>query len=161
MPVREFEMFHGAVLTKLVRGDRPLTLRLIETRPEDSWSTYRVNDEVGVLVKHSVRPRTLKREEGAVAWQFVFSAEQMEQLRQPETWVALVCGSTNFGARDMEVCLLAPSQVATLTDLTDGGQQSVTVKRLPGRSLRVGSARAAEALVVPRNRLDDWSVPGS
>ncbi len=30
MPIREFELFHGAALTKIVRSDRPMTLRMIE-----------------------------------------------------------------------------------------------------------------------------------
>lgn len=37
--IREFELFHGAALTKIVRAERPVTLRLIETRPDDAWAT--------------------------------------------------------------------------------------------------------------------------
>lgn len=33
MSVKEFELFHGAVLTKLLRSEKPVALRLIETRP--------------------------------------------------------------------------------------------------------------------------------
>jgi hypothetical protein len=35
------------------------------------------------------------------------------------------------------------------------------VKRLPGKSLRVSSVRLDDELVVPRNRLEEWAVPGS
>lgn len=37
MAIDEFELFHGVVLTKLVRSDRPITLRMIETRPREAW----------------------------------------------------------------------------------------------------------------------------
>jgi hypothetical protein len=30
MTIKQFELFHGAVLTKLVRSDRPITLRMID-----------------------------------------------------------------------------------------------------------------------------------
>lgn len=161
MSVREFELFHGAALTKLVRTETALTLRLIETRPTDSWSTYRVNDEVNILLKHSVRPRSRKRENGAAVWQFVFSPDQMKQVTQAGTWAALVCGAPELGASDMDVCLLDPTQLAQLLDTGRTNQQSLTVKRLPGKSLRVTSVRVSDEFVVPRNRLDDWAVPGS
>jgi hypothetical protein len=162
MAVRDFELFHGAVLTKLVRGDRPLTLRLIETRPTDSWSTYRLNDEVNLLMKHSTVSSARKREPGAVVWQFVFSPDQMKQVAKTGVWVALVCGAPVLTKTDMDVCLLEPSQLAALLALDRPGQpQSITVKRQPNMSLRVTSAKTPEEVIVPRNRLDTWRVPGS
>jgi hypothetical protein len=35
MSVHEFELFHGIVLTKLIRSDRPITLRMFETKPSE------------------------------------------------------------------------------------------------------------------------------
>jgi hypothetical protein len=160
MPIREFELFHGAVLTKLVRGDRALTLRMIETRPTDAWSTYRVNDQVNVLLKHSLSPRIARRE-NATAWQFVFSRDQMRQLRTANTWAALVCGSKTVGRSDMEICLLDPTQLEEVLDLASDDQQSVTVKRIEGKSLRVSSPQVRKELVVPRSRADNWDIPGS
>lgn len=157
MPVREFELFHGAVLTKLARSDRPLTLRMIETRPADAWSTYRVNDEVNVLVKHSLVSRTLKRE-NAKAWQFNFSPDQIRQLQAESTWAALICGGKTLKDSDMEVCLLDPEQVAEVLDITTEAQQSISVKCIEGKSLRVLSPRRQNDIVVPRNRLDTWAV---
>ena len=161
MPVRDFELFHGAVLTKLVRGERPLTLRLIETRPTDSWSTYRLNDEVNLLLKHSTVSIARKREIGSAVWQFVLSRDQMHQISQPGVWVALVCGAPTLTKTEMDICLLDPAQVRELLDVHLQQQQSLTVKRLPGKSLRVTSPRAQDECVVARNRLDTWHVPGS
>jgi hypothetical protein len=160
MPIREFELFHGAVLTKLVRADRPITLRMIETRPADAWSTYRINDAVSILLKHSTRLRPLRRKRGAAAWSFVFSTDQIEQLSKQGTWAALVCCSSKIGRNKMETCLLDPDQLNRLLDLTAKTQQSITVKRLPGKRLRVVSPRTRD-LVVARNRIETWRVPGS
>lgn len=159
MSVREFELFHGAVLTKLVRTEKPLTLRMIETRSADAWSTYRINDELSLVIKHSVKSRSLKGE-SAKAWQFVFSPEQMRQVAESGTWAALVCGASTATDAAMEVCLLEPSELSELLDLRSSGQQSLMVKRIEGKSLRVSSSRRLE-MVIPRNRLDKWEVPGS
>ena len=37
MSVRDFELYHGAVLTKILRFQKPVALRLVETRPQDNW----------------------------------------------------------------------------------------------------------------------------
>ena len=91
MAIREFELFHGAILTRLVRSNKPITLRMIETRPVDAWSTYRLNDEVNVLFKHSLAFRKTQRDDARV-WNFAFTRDQISQLRTQGTWAALVCG---------------------------------------------------------------------
>jgi hypothetical protein len=159
MSVKEFELFHGAVLTKLARSKKALTLCMIETKPGDDWSSYRVNDAVSLLLKHSLVSRSLSREKARV-WQFVFSPDQIRQLQQPGTWAALVCGSKTASDTSMEVCLLDPPQVEQLLDLTAATQQALMVKRIEGKSLRAYSGRSEE-FVVPRNRLDTWVVPGA
>ncbi len=170
--VHDFELFHGIALTKLVRSDRPVALRMIETRPSDSWSTYVVNDSVAMLVKHSTKPIPLKRSQGGVAWTFVFPSEQVREISALETkrevYLALVCGARKLGAAKMQVCLLRPNEVAQLLRMSaNGSVQSVRVKYSPGKQLRVSSPRLRESsegvteLVVPRNRLEQWQVPGS
>jgi hypothetical protein len=46
MSVHEFELFHCMFLTKLVQSDRPITLRMFETKPSEEWSIYKLNDAV-------------------------------------------------------------------------------------------------------------------
>lgn len=159
MPIREFEMFHGALLTKLVRSDRPIALRMIETRPSQAWSTYLINDAVRILVKYSATPRKLTRERGAVRWNFIFSPDQMYEARQEGTWVALVCGADRI-IQPMEVCLVNSSEIASLLDLNSSSQQWIAVKYLPNKSLRVSTA-TVEDYIIPRNRCERWAIPGS
>jgi hypothetical protein len=161
MPIRTFELFHGAVLTKLVRGDHPVTLRLIETRPSDLWSTYRVNDELNLLLKYSTSPKSPKSEKGVMAWQLVFSSDQMKQLAIPGTWAALVCGSRELRSNEMEICLLDAGQLAQLLNLDLPWPHSLHVRRVSNKGLRVGPTKAGRDMVVARNRLEKWTVPGS
>ena len=59
--VKEFELLHGIVLTKLLRSDGA-ALRLIETDAKKAWAAYRVNDEINVYVKYRLQNRETKRE---------------------------------------------------------------------------------------------------
>lgn len=155
MPVRQFELFHGAVLTKLLRSERPVALRLVETRPKESWSTYTVNDTVDLLVTHSKSDRRIKQDGGATAWTFPFSRNQLRQINGSErpVWVALVCGRKNPFARDMHIWLLDPEQISAVAP-------SVTVRKPTGRGqFRVFKDRYEE-FRVPQSRLDNWQVPG-
>ena len=162
MAVHEFELFHGIALTKLVRGDRPISLRMIETRPGEAWSAYTINSEVELFLKHSTKPTKLKREKRALAWNFVFGTDQLRQIRESTrpVYSALVCGDRTLKTDTMQVCLLDPDQLKQLIDLTVSSQQSVHIKFIPGKSLRVSSAQADE-FIVPRNRFEEWEVPGS
>lgn len=155
--VREFELFHGAVLTALMRRDQPIALSMVETMPSDSWSTYRINDAVNLVVTHRTGGRKQKRT-NETAWQFTFSAAQMKQLRDGDAWAALVCGDSNLKT-DMEVCLLAPEQIALLLDVESEQQQSLSVRA--STSLKVYSGRHPKELTVAKNRYRKWEVPGS
>ena len=43
MSIKQFEIFHGIVLTKLVRNENPVTLRMIQNSPKsDDWRIYTV-----------------------------------------------------------------------------------------------------------------------
>ena len=156
MAIKDFELFHGAVLTKLVRSDRSLTLKMIETRAAEDWSTYLIDDRIRVLIKHSAKRRMAKKD-SAMAWQFVFNPNQIRQLGGDKTWAALVCGGKSLG-KGMEVCLVDPDQIGKLLNLSIDSQQSLTVKCMPGKRLRVFNPNVEAELIIPRNRLDSWDI---
>jgi hypothetical protein len=163
MAVKESELFHGAVLTRLLRKEKPVTLRLVETRANESWSTYTLNDSVDLLVSHSKSPRDVSRNGGGTSWSFAFSRNQLRQMnpgvRNRPVYVALVCGRASPSDGKMYTCLLYPEEVADLVDFS-GDQQSLTVRK-PDRKgeLRVLKDRRVRVLV-PQSRLDRWEVPG-
>lgn len=162
MGIQQFELFHGAVLTKLVRSDRPITLRMIETK-EEAWSVYTVNDEIELFVKHSITPRELGREKDGLSWQFIFTPEQVEHIHNlrstKKVAVILVCGRQNV-KDDMQIAFIEPDDVQELIDFSVNTTQSLTVKYLPRKKLRIITGYTREKLV-SQNALEKWTVPGS
>jgi len=155
--VRQFELFHGAVLTALLRRDHPIALSMVETMPSDSWSTYRINDAVNLVVTHSTSGKKQQRT-NEVVWQFTFSPAQIKQIRDGRAYVALVCGSPNVRS-EMEVCLLDPSEIEKLIDIQLAQQQAVSVRA--SSSLKAYSGRHVKEINVAKNKYRKWEVPGS
>ena len=164
MPIRKFEMMHGAVLTKVCRSDRPIALSLIETS-DDQRAAYWVNDALVLYVKHAGKPHH-QDQRGKCRWQFTFTPDQILELsglsRKSGVYLALVCAQKGF-ADPMEVCLLEPDEMAACLELDGPSQQWIAVEAEPGCSLRAfgaGNNRDREKIVVSRNRMDQWDVPG-
>src|SRR5690242_3602872 len=92
--VRPFELFHGAALTKLVRSDRQVTLRMIETNTAIGWAAYKINDSLILYVKYSTNPRELKH--GSVKWHFTLNPGELIKIRdlrnRDQVFMALICG---------------------------------------------------------------------
>src|SRR5687767_14876570 len=135
MSVREFELFHGAVLAKLVRNEKPITLRLIETRFDDS-RVYTLNDVIELYVKHSISPRQLTRGDGGYSWTFTFNPEHINQIRElrkkHSTYLTLVCGHRDIKEARIETCLINLDEHTDLLDLEGNDQQSITVRYKTG-----------------------------
>lgn len=164
MSVREFELYHGAVLAKVLRSQKPVALRLVETKPGENWSTYTLNDTVDLLVTHSKNPRPVTREGGGTSWSFVFSTNQMRQMNPENStrpvWIAMVCGRKSSADGDMEVCLLDPDQIKDVIDFS-ASQQSLTVRKPSGKGKFRVFKDHHEKFKVAQSRLDNWEVPGA
>ena len=164
MTVHEFELFHGIVLTKLARSERPITLRMIETRPTEAWSAYTLNDEVDLYVKYSTTPRAVTRGEEGKSWSFTFGTDELNQMQQSiarrQTYITLVAGSRDTKADFMQVCLLYPTEICELIDFRSSNQQTLTIKHIPRKKIRVIKDRRKKFLIA-QNRLEQWDVPCS
>lgn len=161
MSIKEFELFHGAVLTKLMRNEKPITLRLIETRPDDS-RVYTLNDTIELYIKHSTSPRSLLRGEGGYSWTFTFNQEHIKHIRELKkrhsTYIVLVCGHKDLKTR-AEACLINLDEHTELIDLEENEQQSITVRYKPGeKKFRLFLDRRPEILI-SLNSLDKWEIP--
>ena len=89
MSIKTFELFHGGVLTKILRADRPVRLTMIETHPGENWETYKVDFDKAnarLLIKYSKKPKKTGNDE---TWPFTFSPKQMEELQPNKLHVAL------------------------------------------------------------------------
>lgn len=162
MTIKQFELFHGAVLAKLMRSDKPITLRMIETR-DDAWSIYTINNETDLFIKISKSPNELIREVHGFSWQFQFSIDQIEQLIDPvnprKIAIALVCGQQTI-SENMHIAFIEPNAVGELIDFTFNSPQSLTVKFIPNKKLRVIKNYRTEKLI-SQNALEKWLVPGN
>jgi hypothetical protein len=168
MAVRDFELYHGIALTKIVRNDRPTALRLIETKPSESWSVYRVNDAVNLYVKSSATPSPLKRKKNSLVWTFVFGTSHLQELQklrqEKDVYVALICARRKIGSGPMEVCLIGPDDLVKCIDIESSKQQTIRVMYQPGMSLRAYgplNSTKRNRLKIHRNALDEWRIPGS
>lgn len=166
MAIKEFELFHGAVLVKMLRSDRPINIKMIETRPDDAWGVYTINDEIELFIKQSTSPRPLSRGKGGYSWTFTFSPEHISQLEQLQTkrqiYVALVCArKTIKRGQRMEICFLKPDEFSQVIDMVAKETQSVTVRYVNGaKKFRVFLNRQ-EKLLISLNEIDRWIAPGS
>lgn len=165
--VKQFELFHGLVLTKILREKRPITLSMIKTNPKEEWSTYEVNIDgakiynTPLFFKHSAKPSRRSKKTGAESWTFNFTKSQLNQLRQKEHRIVLVCGFQDVkSANEMQICFPMPEQVQALLDLLspDNETRSVTVQWEKGKSLRTFSNRTNGKFTVSRNALSNWAA---
>lgn len=167
MVIRDFEMLHGAVLTRLVRSDTPITLRMIETNTQEAWSAYTLNDEVILYIKYSTKNQSPKKDEDVLIWPFSFSIPHLEQLqdlgKRKNVHIALVCGQRLINYPNMYICLIHPYEIEQCIDIYATQQQNIKVKYEPRKELRVwGSKNTVDkAIRVAGNRLEKWEVPGS
>lgn len=165
MPIKQFELFHGAVLTRLMRSKRPMTLRLIETNVNDLWAVYVINDVFAILIKYSANPQPGKG--SARFWQFTFPETQLAQLRKlgtnQQVHVALVCGAENLSDKKMEICLVEPVEMTNLIDLDAKTGQWMRVdiqeNKQPVVTGKLNSK--GSGIKIPRKRLEQFKVPGS
>lgn len=84
--IREFEFYHGVVLSRLVHGKVPVQ---IHTYPTDSNASYVLNGTVGLYIKHSTKRMT--------PWRFSFHQKHQDEIKEmkekfSEVFLVLVCG---------------------------------------------------------------------
>ncbi|MCG2738779.1 MAG: hypothetical protein L6300_00885 [Syntrophaceae bacterium] len=134
MYIKNYEMYHGAVLVHLIRKEKPISLRLIETHPKEQWSTYVINDAISILITHSTNARKVRQGVEGTSWTFSVSAKQLNQIKTAEKpiHVALVCARKNLGEDKQVICLLSPKQVCDVFDL-EKENQGITVRKPDGK----------------------------
>lgn len=159
MSIKQFEIFHGIALTKVLRSDKPVSVSLIETKPTEDWQVYGIID-VDLFVKHRTKSNSQVRKKGRQSWQFIFSPSEISRINKEgkPVYVALICGQQNI-QDDMEICFLKPEQVRDVFPSDCNKPFSFTVRSEPGNSLWIFVHRAVR-LKVPRNAIEKWEIPG-
>ncbi len=67
--IKEFEFYHGAVLSRLTHANKPISLKLY---PTSSNSSYVINDKIGVFIKYSSKRMS--------PWSFSFRMEHQDEI---------------------------------------------------------------------------------
>lgn len=161
MSIRVYELFHGAVLSKLMHTpQQSIILRMFEVKPQDFWSVYTINDEVHLVIKYRTKGRA-SRSKNRISWTFTFSNSEIDTFRklskEKPVFVALVGGSSQISDL-MEIGLLFPNEFANI--LGDNKQVVLTMRAEPRKKLRILYGRKV-VYKIARNRLDSWQVPGT
>lgn len=167
MTITAVELFHGVVLTRLVRGNKPIAFKMFAFNADKSSSAYIVNDKAAVYIKHSKTPRLRQRKGYNCAWSFTFSPEHLGEIRglgrEVPVHTAFVCADRKYGRPCQYICFLTPGELSLCVDLNADTQQNLIIANLPRGKLRVwGSKKPANApLLISKNALERWSVPGN
>ena len=85
--IKEFEFYHGAVLTNLLHGSGQSVT--IEPFPSESNASYIINKNIGLFIKHSAKRMS--------PWRFSFAQEHQNEILEMknklgELFLSLVCG---------------------------------------------------------------------
>ena len=147
------DYYYGAVLSSLFNaGIRPALIEGGESRRVYEFTTDQ--GDFRLFVKYRSNPLN-KTKVDYTSWQFVFSDDEVKELRKyiddkKHLSVALVCGCQGMGSSELAV--LHKEEVQKILD---AGKNSITVSRRKGEKafrVFVGGGRS-DALQVKANRL--------
>ncbi len=151
MSISAFEMYHGIVLSQVVRNTKT-SLKLIEKKEDQAWGAYKVMDNVNeylLYVKYSSKDTNTEKRK---RFNFTFTPEDMKRIerdRKDHVLVCLVCGRE-------EVCVLTEKDLDELELWNIDKTRNVSVYWVKGSSLSVRSKGRDLPYKIPRNRLRNF-----
>ena len=151
MPLSKFELYHGTVLSQIVRS-KGISLKLFERHEQHGWGEYEVSDNhfsYRVMIKSTA---TVRKTRKGFSANFTFSAEDINRIRNTpgSILVCLVCA-------DQEICTLEMEDVHALGLLRKVEASNVIVSWSKGSALHVKSKWEGLKHTIPRNRLKTFS----
>lgn len=150
MALSKFELYHGAVLSQMVRS-KGISLKLFERNEQHGWGEYEVSDNhfsYRVIIKATA---TVKKTRKGFSANFTFSAEDINRIRSVGSiLVCLVCA-------DQEICTLEMEDIQALGLLRKVASCNVIVSWEKGTALHVKSKLETLGYTIPRNRLKTYS----
>ncbi|MDP3970913.1 MAG: hypothetical protein Q8P90_04385 [bacterium] len=156
MTISKFELYHGVVLSQIIRSPR-INIKLLEKSDDFEWSAYEITDNQSthkVFVKSTSNVRIGKKEVHYSS--FTFSESDISKLREIETeknlLICLVCA-------DNEVCTLEWEDIDNTRLLFEKKSTSVIVSWNNNTRLHVKCRGKILEYTIPRNRLKtfNWS----
>ncbi len=155
MSIKQLELFHGAVLSKITRN-KTNKISLIEWDEKENRALYNVeterNSELSILIKYDATARTKKKNNG-LAWDFV------DLTYRDNCHFCLVCVEAKVidGDTIMEVCAISPEDIHKLftkEELEQRSAISCVVSLEKGKSFRVSRKQKNIELIIKRNAIE-------
>ncbi len=151
MPLSKFKMYHGAVLTEVVRNPE-MSLKLIERDSQrHSWGMYAIaaGKKDYILFCKSTAKIFVGRKNYS---NFTFSVDDIRRIKEhfnQEILVCLVC-------HNQHICLLTKAEIEELKILDDNKSCRISVYWKQGTELTVKSTYAELSGKVARSRLKNF-----
>ena len=128
--IKEFEFYHGAVLSQLIHADIPVSVKLYPTK---SNASYIVNGRVGVYVKHCAKRMS--------PWRFSFQKSHQDEILKMkndlgEMFLALVChddGIAVLSFNELKMILNEVHEDTEWISVTRKPREKYTVKGSDGK----------------------------
>ena len=94
--LREFELYHGAALCRIIHDERVKSLKLY---PTPNNSSYVLNDSIGIYLKYSGKRMS--------PWNFTFKKEHQDEIRDmndkfKDVYLILICGKDGIACLNYE-----------------------------------------------------------
>jgi hypothetical protein len=144
----EFEFYHGAVLVKIVQSDKKTT---INSYPSHSRSSYVVNSNIGLYIKHSSNRLS--------PWSFSFSKSHQDEIDAMQrelgsVYIAFVCG------KDGIACLSYDEFKMVLNDIHDD-YEWVRISRRPREKYAISGSDGKLKVKIAHNHFPERIFEGS
>lgn len=162
MSIKNFQFYHGAVLTKILRLDVPTSLKLVETS-ETSWCTYTINDSIALYMMYRNGVKTQKH----IRYTFNFDKKHMMEIKEyiengKSIKLALICINEKLDKMNSEICMIDQEQLESLINIDSITNQSINVYLENGKSFRVDGTKtkSKREFTISRNAIDNIEIPG-
>lgn len=126
--IKEYEFYHGVMLTKLVHGcSDKVTLK---PYPSESNASYILNESIGIYVKHSAKRLT--------PWRFSFAKDHQDEILEMknklgQVFLVLVCGEDG-------IVTLSFEELKKILDDNHGDVEWISAARNPNQEYTVNGS---------------------
>lgn len=151
--LKEFEFYHGVILSRLVHGSDPVR---INTYPTDSNASYVLNSAVGLYIKHSTKRMT--------PWRFSFQKKHQNEILEMkekfnEVFLILVCGDdgiVTLGYKELKKILDEQHEEVEWIAVSRRPREKYTVKGSNGKlKYKIGENEFPNKILKKLPKLDD------
>jgi len=140
--LREFEFYHGVVLSRLVHSNIPVQIHPFST---ESNASYILNESIGLYIKHSTKRMT--------PWRFSFQKKHQNEIQEMEkrlddVFLILVCG-------DDGIVTLSYNELKKILDKQHDEVEWISILRRPREKYTVTGSDGKLRYKIGENEFPD------